>query len=484
MQDTRTIKKKENGIKNKNIEISHDYFLAPSTPNLNINTNKSSKNFLGKKLSGDAELISWLSGVETNNTNIKEDEGFDENYSKIKKKLRNKLIKTAKKCEHYFIHRFPEEERILAQCSYCLKRNFNHNELVLFVNYDDFMHYLKYIFYLSDKVICYSINNFKLNKKGFDTLFSKFRKKEEKWNFDQEKIICKLCLFTLMNKPDFIQKIKNIFLHGENEKSYNINCGDIIIELNSDNNKNNTKSNFIVEKYEDNTININKNNDNKNIYNTNRKQINSNYYNPRYFSQNINYNNPNSFNLYNSNNININIQNNNKIINNIYPNFNDFNSFLDLYQKVILNNNEIKNLNPSQINSFWNELFIINHNKNIDLCIEVKKEILHLKNFMNNILINKDNYKDQGGNLNNIIERIIQNSKIRTLLLLNDIIYSIRVNNNFFGIFELNKSKENNEGKILIDLFQKNLYNSKLINLIIANYVNFVNLYTILLKGN
>ena len=106
MQDTRTIKKKENGIKNKNIEISHDYFLAPSTPNLNINTNKSSKNFLGKKLSEDAELISWLSGVETNNTNIKEDEGFDENYYKIKKKLRNKIIKNTKKCEQYLIKRF------------------------------------------------------------------------------------------------------------------------------------------------------------------------------------------------------------------------------------------------------------------------------------------------------------------------------------------------------------------------------------------
>ena len=427
-------------------------------------------------MSGDAELISWLSGVETNNTNIKEDEGFDESYSKIKKKLRNKLIKTAKKCEHYFIHRFPEEERILVQCSYCLKRNFNHNELVLFVNYDDFMHYLKYIFYLSDKVICYSINNFKLNKKSFDTLFSKFRKKEEKWNFDQEKIICKLCLFTLLNKPDFIQKIKNIFLHGENEKSYNINCGDIIIELNSDNNKNNTKSNFIVEKYIDNTTNNNKNN-----YNTNRKQIKSNNYNSRYFSQNY-HNNPNSFNLYNSNNINI--QNNNKIINNLYPNFNNSYSFLDFYQKVILNNNEIKIINPSQINLYWKELFIINHNKIIDLCLEVKKEILYLKNFMNNILINKDNYKDQGGNLNNIIEGIIEISKNRTLFLLKDIIYSISVNNNFFGILELNKSKENNEEKILVDLFQKNLYNSKLINLIIGNYINFVNLYIIILKGN
>jgi hypothetical protein len=58
-------------------------------------------------------------------------------------------------------------------------------------------------------------------------------------------------MFKLINKPNFMTKIKNIFLHGENEKSYNINDGDIIIELHPDEtirNENN-KSNFVVEKY-------------------------------------------------------------------------------------------------------------------------------------------------------------------------------------------------------------------------------------------
>ena len=63
-------------------------------------------------------------------------------------------------------------------------------------------------------------------------------------------------MFKLINKPDFIKKIKNIFLHGENEKSYNMNYGDIIIELNSEDNKN--KSNFIVKKIKNNDINKNK----------------------------------------------------------------------------------------------------------------------------------------------------------------------------------------------------------------------------------
>ena len=486
MQDTKTTKKKVNNLKIKNIEINHDFFLRPSSPNINLNNNKSPKQFLGKKLSGDAELISWLSGVEMNNQDVKEDESTDENNFKMKKKLRNKLIKNAKKCEHYFIHKFPDEECILNQCSYCLKRNFNHNELVRFANFDDFVHYLKYIFYLSDKVICYSFNNFKINKKNFDSLFSKFRKKEEKWTFEQEKIICKLCIFTLINKPDFIKKIKNVFIHGENEKSYNINYGDIIIELNSDENKTNTKSNFIVEKIQNNTININtKKNDYKN-----KKHVNKHNYNQRYNLQNKNYNNPNSFNLYNSNNININIQNNNKIINNLYTNFNNTYSFVDFYNKVITNNNEIKNINPNQLNLYWKDLFLINHNRIIDLCIEIKKEIINLRNYMNyfRIIKEKNNNKEQKDDSNNNVnESIIQNSKYRTVFLLKEIINSIEINNNYIGYLDLNISKQ--EGKkqkenILLDSYKKNLNNSKLINLIIGNFKDYVNLYIIKLKGS
>lgn len=271
MQDTKTSKKKDNRQQNKNSVINQDFFLTP-IPYLSIadEKNKSNKTFLRKKLSVDAELIPWLSGVEINNKNIKEEEGVEESNSKIKKKLKNKLIKNAKKCENYYIHSYPEEKYISNQCIYCLKKIFNHNELIRFVNFDDFAHYLKYLFYLSDKVIGYSVSNFKSNKKSFDILFSKFKTKEEKWTFDQEKIICKLCMFKLVNKPNFMQKIKNIFMHGENEKSYNLNDGDIIIELNLDENKNNSKSNFIVEKIKnDSNKNKFKNNENKNKVNQN-----------------------------------------------------------------------------------------------------------------------------------------------------------------------------------------------------------------------
>ena len=120
MQDTKTKSKKENRSKNKKTEAGLDFFHSPIPISPNPAENEPSNNFLGKKLSGDAELISWLSGVEMKNKNLKDDEGLDENNSKIKKKLRNKLIKNAKKCELYFIHRYPDDECFEIQCVYTL----------------------------------------------------------------------------------------------------------------------------------------------------------------------------------------------------------------------------------------------------------------------------------------------------------------------------------------------------------------------------
>ena len=474
MQDTKTRGKKENRPKNKKIDPEQDFFLSPIPIEPNpAENNKPSKNFLGKKLSGDAELISWLSGIEMNNKNLKDEEGLDENNSKIKKKLRNKLIKNAKKCELYFIHRYPDDECIEIQCVYCLKKFFNQNELIRFVNFDDFAFYLKYIFYLSDKVICYSINDFKSNKKSFDILFSKFKKKEEKWNFNQEKIICKLCMSKLINKPDFIKKIKNIFLHGENEKSYNMNYGDIIIELNSEDNKN--KSNFIVKKIKNNDINKNKIQQNKN-----KKQINYININKRYFFPSNNYNNPNCLNIFNSNNININIKNNNKIINNLYSNNN---SFLDLCEKVKSNDYGLNNINPNQINFYWQQLFFINFNKVISTSNEIQKEIINLRNYIINI-INNDNKKQENSYYEN---GIIQNSRNRTILLLNEIMNYIKINDDFLNVFlnDLNNYSGNyKEKNILIDLISNNRNNFNKINQIIQMYIDIVKYYIIILNRN
>jgi hypothetical protein len=478
MQDTKSPIKMQSNLKNRNTESKLNNFAMPDktiqiTPIVAENNNIS-KSFFGKKLKGDAELISWLSGIEMNKINPKnDDERFDENNSKIKKKLKNKLIKNAKKCEHYFIHKYPDDKFVYAQCSFCLKNVFNHNELIRFFNFDDFIHYLKYIFYLSDKVICYSVNNFKLNKKNFDSIFSQFKRKEEKWKFESEKIICKLCMFKLINKPNFMTKIKNIFLHGENEKSYNINDGDIIIELHPDEtirNENN-KSNFVVEKY-NNTLKK----QNNNIY-IEDKKINHNYfYNEGCIFPYNNYNNPNCVNIFNSNNINFNIKNNNKIINNSYD-IHSYNSILELCEKMKNNNKEIKDINPTQIHTYWKELFFINHNKIVDYCIELKKEIQQLREYVN--FINSQNNQNKNEN-DYIYKCIIQKSGYRTLLLFDEISNSITINKNCLNAFlnDLNDNvnKKNTENKIN-QLISENDNNYNYISQITDTYKDLIFYY-------
>ena len=497
MQDIKCKIKEENSPTKKKSENFQEFshISTQISPILN-EKNKTHNNFIGKKLSGDAELILWLSGVEMNNKNEKEDEGFEEINSKIKKKLRNKLIKNAKKCELYFIQKYPGEECINIQCDYCLKRNFNHNELIRFVNFDDFMYYLKYIFYLSDKVICYSINSFKSNKKNFDSIFSKFNKKEEKWEFDQEKIICKQCMLKLINKPNFIEKIKSIFLNKENEKSYNINYGDIIIELNSDKNskcenKNdeNEKLNFVVEKYSNNSKNKKHKTINDNIKINNMNISNYNYYNNRSFDSFNKYNNPNYLNIYNSNNININInlKRDNKIINSYLDN-NEYNSLFYFYNEIKNRNNNINNLIPNEPNSYWQQLIFCNHYKILNLCQELKNEINNFKNFINHINAENDDMEKKEKNNNKFFQNFIEKSKDKTLLLLKEIGNCIAINHNYINeflnvIFNIENDYKNNSSQ-LIKLIYDNNYNITYIHKIYFLYNDIVNLYLYKIKSS
>ena len=358
------------------------------------------------------------------------------------------------------------------------------------------MFYLKYIFYLSDKVICYSLSIFKSNKKNFDALFSKFRKKEEKWEFDEEKIICKLCLFKLINKLNFIEKIKKIFLYKENEKSFNINYGDIVIELNSDgnqkskienNNDENEKFNFIVEKI--NNKDTNKNHkilkEDKNIKFINNNINDFNYFNDRCFVPFNNYNNPNCLNIYNSNNININIKNNNKIINNFFDN-KDYNSLFYLCNNIKNNNTSIRNLQSKEVNFYWQQLFFYNHNKILNFCEELKNEICNLRNLIY-YLNSKDN-KDKVEKENINYQMIIEKSRDRTLFLLNEILFCIEINHNYINEFlnDLNLDEKDNKNNIsnLINLLNENYNNKAFIHQIYLMYKSIINVYLYKLDNN
>ena len=402
------------------------------------NEDKKEKQILGKKIKNDGDLILWLSGKDIKEKNQSEKLVPPELYSKVRKKLRNKLIKNAKKCELYFITHFSNKKCIINRCLYCLKNFFDHNELLRFINFEDFVYYLKYIFYLSNEVFSYSLSNFRQNKKEVDILFSNYESKKENWKFDKEKIICKLCILTLVNKPNFVENMKKIFLEKKCEMGIREE-DDLIIELNSE--KSNEEFNKQINKKKGNIkINKNKLNNNNNVYNSDI---------------------PNQINIYNSNNINININNPN-IINNNYNTLDEIfylkSLFLELVQKI--NNNPIEKSNSDYINLYYTQLFFVIHNIIIVNCLKLKIELENLiKNIDYLILSNQENEQN---NKEMFIK--IQSSQNNIFFLLMEILKFISIIDNYLILFQ--KRNQN----INIDLLRN------LIVLISQNRYNFANI--------
>ena len=418
---------------NDNLLKSDQYFLPPLPK---IDKNKKEENvFLGKKINSDADLISWLSGKEINQKTAEEKLVPYELNFKVKKKMKNKLIKNAKKCELYFVQHHQNKEYINIKCIYCLKDIFNHNELLRFINFEEFIYYLKYIFYLSDKVFSYSLTNFKNNKKESDILFSKFEAKEENWKFNKEKIICKLCIFKLINKPNFIEKIKEIFIEGKNEMGIIDTDEQIIVEIKNEeeNEENKKKSINRVKK------------DKTNI--------------PKYVNN------------YSPNNINININNSN-IINNNFNNYNNgpdlliYQRFYYLYEKI--RNNSIENMSKEQINTFWIIMFYINHNKILDDCSQIDIEIKKIFYLLQNInAINEDQ------NIQNVNNIIIQQIFNKIVFLFNSILQLINITNDcliqFQNVFPNFFKKEL---EALQNILKQNDFNSELVEKIFNDFIN------------
>ena len=418
---------------NNNI-LNPDQYFIPPYPKIE---KKKEDTFLGKKINSDADLISWLSGKEINQKTTEERLVPNELNFKVKKKLRNKLIKNAKKCELYFVQHHQNKEYINIKCMYCLKDIFNHNELLKFTKFGEFIYYLKYIFYLSDKVFSYSLTNFKNNKKESDILFSKFESKEENWIFNFDKYICKLCIFKLINKPNFIEKIKEIFLEGKNEMG--IIDEHIIVEVKNEEKDNEKKKNKSIKIMKD-KINI-----------------------PNY-----------------TNNINININNTN-IINN---NFNDYNessdsliyqAFYNLYEKII--NNSIEDINKEEINIFWNKMFYINHNKIIDECSQIIFEMENMYYYLKNTNpINEDQ------NIKNAKNIIINQFSYKIIFLLNNIFEFTNITNNC--LIKYQSAYPNffiNTFNILQNIINQNNSNRQLVEKIFNDFIQLIKLYIALI---
>ena len=386
----------------------NQYFLSPLNPLPKYEKeNSEEKDFLGKKIKNDADLISWLSGKDKNQKTVEDKVIQSELNYKVKKKLKNKLINNAKKCEHYFSKHYQNKEYINFRCTYCQKNVFNHNELLRFVNFEEFVYYLKYIFYLSDKVFSYSLVNFRNNKKQIDILISKFESKEENWKFNKEKLICKLCIFTLINKPDFVENIKKILMEGKTETGINYN-EKLIVEINHNEQINKKLSEKKIKKKIDNKIVSNKLNNN-----------NSNFVIPN-----------------NANIININ-KNNLTVLNNNYISFSNCNkenevSYYNLFTEL---DNYIKNssiqdqdLNNIYIFLYWKLLSLINHNKILEFCSYLQSHIEQLLYYVEYIQTNNDE-------TNNNKYITIQNFYERANILFGEILKMINVTDECLRVY-------------------------------------------------
>ena len=420
---------------------SENKLLIPLEHNLNKqDEDKTEEKILGKKIKNDADLILWLSGKETKEKNQSEKSVPPELNSKVRKKLKNKLIKNAKKCELYYVTHFSNKKCITNKCLYCLKNFFDHNELIRFINFEDFVYYLKYIFYLSNEVFSYSLLNFRQNKKEVDILFSKFESKKENWKFDKEKNICKLCILTLANKPNFVENMKKIFLEKKCEMGIREE-DDLIIELNSEK---------TIERINKQTAKKKRNN------RTNKNKLN----NDIVYKNDI----PKQINIYNSNNINININNANILNNNNY-NYNNLDEifylkslFLELMQKI--NDNSKEKSNSENINLYYTQLFFVTHNIIIGNCLKIKTELENL--IMSVEYLNLSKKENEQNNKNMLIN--IQNSQNYVILFLYEIIEFISIIDNYLITFQ--KGNQN----INIDLLRQLTF------LITQNRYNFSNI--------
>jgi hypothetical protein len=141
------------------------------------------------------------------------------------------------------------------------------------------------------------------------------------------------------------------------------------------------------------------------------------------------------------------------------------------------NNKEIKDINPTQIHTYWKELFFINHNKIVDYCIELKKEIQQLREYVN--FINSQNNQNKNEN-DYIYKCIIQKSGYRTLLLFDEISNSITINKNCLNAFlnDLNDNvnKKNTENKVN-QLISENDNNYNYISQITDTYKDLIFYY-------
>ena len=123
-------------------------------------------------------------------------------------KLESQLIKIARICEHFYRHKC-KNDYFKKSCVICKKNEHHTNELIRFKNSKDFINYLRYLFICMENVLNYKIDIFKKNKDEFMDFFTYFEKGLTKWGFKNPKVVCKLCIFQILNQSNSLNFFQN-----------------------------------------------------------------------------------------------------------------------------------------------------------------------------------------------------------------------------------------------------------------------------------
>ena len=157
-------------------------------------------------------------------------------------KLESQLIKVARSCEHFYRHKCIKNY-FKKKCYICGKKEHHTNELIRFSTSKQFINYLRYLFVCMENILNYNYDIFCQNKEKFLEYYKNYEKGLTKWGFKNPKIICKLCILEILNKPNSLS-----FFH-KNIKD----LGNTLIDTDNDN-SNETENEMInnIKKKDDN----------------------------------------------------------------------------------------------------------------------------------------------------------------------------------------------------------------------------------------
>ena len=384
----------------------------------------------------------------------------------------NKYEKYSKLIEDFYINKYGLKE-IQEKCFICQMNNFSSDELLYFENTKSLFYYLKNIFFSKKNKLSIPSKIFLGNQNELH----KYKKADfiSKIKFYNPKIVCKTCLFKIINENNIISNIMKIFKDNDNTSLVNdknssdlsndlnfVNCIEIKnddlgidnLEIKKDNKNNNNEKNNLEMGKNNNFPSLNKDDSNLSflkdlkLYKFNRnnnENFINNSNNNNIFNNSLFKNDENSncnFINYNNNNYNINL---NTINNFNYTNYNNINKYNIVINDTFFPKNKIINNNDRKCKVPENNLIIqsINNNNNYE-------------NKDNKILLNNNKFTTNNFSQDNINKKKDEFLSISYLNNINNNCKNNEVNINQ-NQGEINK-KNNFELFIIKHLFSNNIY--------------------------